>query len=239
MSMSENINDILRRIQDEKPSFPILRETSIPVTDEELERIVIAIGRNICPGFTLDASNRPAYISFAKWLNGMDFNAMSVESGRASFIQGDKYRGIYLAGKTGTGKTIATRVIANLAEQFGTRFKSDRYGIRFFSNWTEARADESTAEVTRTGDVSRFVKAPVLCIQDLGSEPQETLYMGNRIEPLRQILEQRGDIPGQFTIITSNVPIGDNKSRYGERVQSRLYAMCNLLLMQGEDRRRK
>ena len=63
--------------------------------------------------------------------------------------------------------------------------------------------------------------APIVCIQDLGSEPAyEAVYMGVRREPLRQLIEARGDHDDMLTMATSNINIfgQDFEHRYGDRV---------------------
>ena len=80
----------------------------------------------------------------------------------------------------------------------------------------------------------------ILGIHDMGAEPHESLYMGNRMNVMRHLLEYRGDQSEQMTLITSNLPMNHNKlvDRYDERVMSRLNGMCNYLMLNGKDRRR-
>ena len=79
----------------------------------------------------------------------------------------------------------------------------------------------------------------IIGIQDLGQEPKETLYMGNRLNVLQQLLEYRGDRGDQLTLITSNLRISSEtlKRDYGDRVQSRLVEM-NYFEIKGKDRRK-
>jgi DNA replication protein DnaC len=81
----------------------------------------------------------------------------------------------------------------------------------------------------------------ILGIQDLGAEPAESLYMGNRAHVLRQILEYRGDFSDKLTLITSNLPINHQlfADRYHVRVSSRLNEMCNYFEIRGKDRRER
>jgi len=80
----------------------------------------------------------------------------------------------------------------------------------------------------------------MLGIQDLGQEPQESLYMGNRVDVVRQLIEYRGDRTDEITFITSNMKINGDvlMNRYGDRVASRLMEMCNYYEIKGKDRRR-
>ncbi|MDD4154105.1 MAG: hypothetical protein PHT30_01675, partial [Bacilli bacterium] len=75
---------------------------------------------------------------------------------------------------------------------------------------------------------------------DLGAEPEEANYMGNRINPLKTLLEHRGDYTDKLTIISSNHSINHQEilDRYGDRVASRLLEMCNYFEIKGTDRRK-
>ena len=106
--------------------------------------------------------------------------------------------------------------------------------------WRTIRADGLCDVWTETGNVSAYKTAPMLCIQDLGNEPQEALYMGNRLDVARYIIEYRGDSHAELTFITSNLRMGGDilKERYGDRVASRLMEMCNYYEIKGKDRRK-
>ena len=80
----------------------------------------------------------------------------------------------------------------------------------------------------------------MLGIQDFGQEPAESLYMGNRLDVIRQLVEYRGDCSDELTFITTNLKMGGEKliQRYGDRVASRLNQMCNNLEIKGLDRRK-
>ena len=106
--------------------------------------------------------------------------------------------------------------------------------------WSIYRADEVCREWACIGDIQKFKTISILAIQDLGQEQQETLYMGNRMNVLKQLLEYRGDQDGQLTLITSNLKLSGKKLEelYGDRVQSRLFEMCNYFEIKGKDRRK-
>ena len=74
----------------------------------------------------------------------------------------------------------------------------------------------------------------------MGDDEPESVYMGNRISVMKSILSARGDRQDLITIITSNLPVGHElfKKRYGDRVQSRMYEMCNYFELKGIDRRK-
>jgi hypothetical protein len=78
-------------------------------------------------------------------------------------------------------------------------------------------------------------------IQARGSEPRESLYMGNRLSVIGSLIESRGDRTDLLTLISSNYPLGHKalEELYGSRVVSRLAAMCNYFEIRGEDRRKQ
>ncbi len=66
------------------------------------------------------------------------------------------------------------------------------------------------------------------------------MYMGNRLNVLRAILEYRGDRTDKITMISSNLPVQHKAftDKYGDRVASRMCEMCNYYQLTGIDRRK-
>ena len=87
------------------------------------------------------------------------------------------------------------------------------------------------------GDLTPWKEEISLCIQDLGNEPSEVMYMGNRRRVLRSVLEARGDMYDRLTLISSNFPPERLGEVYGQRVASRIRQMCNPIYLGGSDRR--
>ena len=201
---------------------------------EDLRLYMRAIGNELLQGrFTLDGDNSYVYENIRKWVDGNpEFDALDPETN--TYGKGDIGRGLYIAGPTGTGKTILLEIMSRYAK--GLYLKLSVNGSEVPLGWETYRSDEICMEVVRTGDIDRFVKVPVLCINDIGSEQKETLYMGNRIEVIRTVLERRGDnYLSCLTLLTSNFRIGELD--YGRRVESRLHEMCNYYELVGKDRR--
>jgi DNA replication protein DnaC len=181
---------------------------------------------------------RAAYENIAKWVVG-DPSMRCLNPETRMWEKGDLTKGIYLAGRTGCGKTWALEIFAFLASAHNIRYKA--YGKDLPLALQDFRADEITTDFLAQGDTSLYTEGTkVLVINDLGTEPEETLYMGNRVNVLRQILEKRADNPARLTLITSNIPMGDKAvaARYGDRVASRLRQMCNYIEITGNDKRR-
>lgn len=207
--------------------------------DNALE-VITAIGKTRSPYFVIDNENRFAYTNFIKWCHGDDtMQAISPMTGE--IIKGDLRRGIYIAGNTGSGKSWCLEIMLAYAQVWGfkIRFEEDKDARPLF--WSINRADDICYEYLNQGEIQRFKERSILGIQDFGQEPKETLYMGNRLNVLQQLLECRGDRGDQLTLITSNLRISSEilREKYGDRVQSRLVEMCNYFEIKGKDRRKK
>ena len=155
-------------------------------------------------------------------------------------VLGRLKKGIYIAGNTGSGKSWCLEIMLAycLAWGFKIQFASDSTPRNLW--WRIIRADAICDSFMESGSIQPFKKMQMLGIQDFGSEPQETLYMGTRVDVVGNLIEYRGDISDEMTLITSNMSInGDNlKKRYGDRVSSRLNEMCNYFEIKGKDRRK-
>lgn len=212
-------------------------------TSELLEVMVSTARQWILPGFVIDDNNRYAIEQILYWLLA-DHKMTAISPRESKIVQGDPTKGIFLYGPTGSGKSILMRLMITQAICSGVsvRLCGEPYGFRATKLFrstaiTDAyrRGDEDTINLCRL--------APMLCIDDLGAEPLECLYMGNRLNVLSDIIEERGDRFGQLTFITSNLPLyapGEQPSvhkLYGTRVSSRLEMMCNFIPLYGVDRR--
>lgn len=195
----------------------------------------IVTGKLLIPGFVVDDDNRFAYENLVRWL--INDPAMQCESPEGEKIPASPHKGIYLQGGTGTGKSKALNLLRTLALYLGVKIKADG-DIRSIA-WENYRADDICDLYAADGELRRWKEAVVLCIQDLGSEPGEILYMGNRRRVLGSIIEARGDMYGRLTLISTNMKIDKVGGLYGPRVQSRLIEMCNILTLSGPDRRKK
>lgn len=192
------------------------------------------IGKSYDPRFVIDEDNRVLYSNLILWVMG-DPRMTCIDPITGEEMKGRLDKGIYLAGNTGSGKTVAMKILRKLYElNLYHTVEDDRTVL-----WRESRSDEITEQFAFNGDLNIFKKAQMLSIQDLGSEPSETVYMGNRMNVLRNVLEYRGDRSGFVTMVTSNIPLGhpDLRARYGERATSRMMEMMNYLKLTGKDRR--
>lgn len=243
MAMSEkiglNISKVLDFVRD-RGFFPGFERVKIENYDMKNSfDVITAIGKMRSPRFTIDDENRFAYENFIKWCHA-DTTMRALNPMTGEEIQGDVNRGIYIAGNTGSGKSWCLEIMLAYAQawEFEIRFLDEKSNKPLL--WRINRADEICECYSEKGETSRFKKFPIIGIQDFGQEPKETLYMGNRMNVLQQVIEYRGDRRDQLTLITSNLRISSEilKKDYGDRVQSRLCEMCNYLEIKGKDRRK-
>ena len=195
-----------------------------------------AVGQIMVPGFVIDRHNRFAYENLVRWvINDPGAMCNTPEGGT---VPADPSKGIYIQGNTGTVNSLSLDMCRTLCHYFGLKVRTEADVTPVSLAWNTYRADDICDAYSRDGDLSLWKSTPCLCIQDLGSEPGETLYMGNRRRVIGSIIEARGDMYNRLTLISSNLRINKIGELYGQRVASRLVQMCNIITLTGPDRRK-
>jgi len=155
-------------------------------------------------------------------------------------------RGLLILGDVGRGKTYALQMVS---KHFGIPFFSASQVVIEAAN--DKKVIENVAKHTvedwrdglislnpRTGRVSR--RYCDIILDDIGKETAIVNNYGTKFDPIRIILEIRGDIFEEFgyrTFFSSNLLMEDILSRYGKRVDSRISGMSNPVTFTGPDRR--
>ena len=235
--MESTISEILKQIKDNSVFKTISRLQYMPYKMNISLMIVQQIGRIRNPRFVIDADNRFTYENLIRWVHG-DPEMKSLNPAKKSILSGRLNSGIYIAGGTGTGKSWALEIMSAYCSLDNVRFKIGKSILPL--QWENFRCDAICDDFTSNGSLEKYKNLPIVGFQDLGAEPPESLYMGNRVSVLNQILECRGDHSNKITHITSNLPLNHHEfiNRYGDRVASRLYEMCNYFELTGKDRRK-
>ena len=215
----------------------VRRFAYMPYSMEAALAAVVSIGRRLCPGFAIDDDNRFCYENLIRWVHGdpaMQRLDPVSRTPRAARLEA----GLYIAGPTGTGKTMALRVLNAYRGIDGVRVQLGGRTIPLF--WRGVLAAAVCDAYASTGSIAEYLNRHVLCLHDLGAEPNESLYMGNRMNVMRRLIEHRGDHRGLITLITSNLPLGSPllEGRYDSRSVSRLHEMCSYFELLGRDRRK-
>lgn len=215
----------------------IQRLEYLPYNMDLALKFIEKVGKKRRSSFVIDKQNKFVFTNLIRWVHG-DPEFKSLDPITKEMIKGDLSKGFYLAGATGTGKSWALDIISIYTLVDNVQIKID--DIPKALVWKNYRTDAICDSYSRTGDLEKFKRTNIIGLQDLGTEQKESLYMGNRIDVIRQILESRGDFTDKITLITSNLPIGHPSitERYGERVASRLGEMCNYFELKGADRRK-
>ena len=229
----KTIDDFNYLLRDWSERFQMTRIPYEGMSFTDCMELVRRIGCMICPSFVIDAENRDVYENLLRWVNG-DPSARCLKPD-GSTAKADLLKGIYIAGPTGTGKTLCLSVLNIYAATVGVEYRAN--GVRKRLGWAPQRADAICEKYAQNGDLDVFKKEEVLCIHDLCSEAPDTLYMGNRRNVMQTVLEARGDATNRITLVTSNRSIGKLSEVYGDRVQSRAYGMFNYYELRGNDRR--
>ncbi len=235
----KKISEWVNEVMGDSVYFYPIRRGYINVPMNYALALVERIGKQRKRNFVIDNENRFLYENLIYWVHGDEKRMKAIDAISGEIIAGDVNKGIYIAGSTGTGKSWALEVIEAYSRKVGAMFRIGKNTK--ILRWQNIRADIICDFYTEHGTFESFKKETILGIQDLGAEPPESMYMGNRLNVLRQILEYRGDSDLLFTLITSNIPIHDENKllskSYGSRVASRLIEMCNYFELVGKDRR--
>jgi hypothetical protein len=235
--MATAIELILKQISDKGLFQKITRFPYLPFNMNVALSVVEAIGKERNPKFRIDNENRFLYENLIRWVHA-DPEFKCIDPFSKKIINGRLDKGIYLTGNTGSGKSWAIEIMSAYSTIDNVVFGV--VGSKKQLHWPSIRTDTICEDYATTGSIEKYKKMSIIGIQDLGAEPPESLFMGNRQNVLQQILESRGDQTNLLTIITSNLPINHEAltRRYQDRVASRLNEMCNYFELTGNDRRK-
>ncbi len=233
MSIKETIQNLQSFQQKSNDAFLRWR---VDLCIEDAMDIVRRIGRMYEADFTIDKDNEFVYRNLVKWVNGDD-TLQALDPNTQKPIYGNRKGGIYLAGTTGSGKTLCMEIIKAYATYVNARVQIYPHEPKTLS-WQPKHATSIVDAYASTGSLNGTDEADILFIEDLGCEADSVSYMGNKMDVMRRILEYRGDYRNKLTLITTNLPMMSDwtKNRYGSRVISRL-GQLNYYELKGKDRR--
>ena len=237
MRQTKELGAILQEIDKRGFFKSVKRFKYMPYDIETALQVIEYIGKTRNEKFRIDRENRFAYEQLIRWVHGDPaMQALNPETRKPK--PGNLNAGIYIAGSTGSGKSWALEIITAYTRIDNVQVEIDGECRNLW--WPNKRADTICEEYSETGTLQPYKAVQILGIQDLGSEPPESMYMGNRVNVLRQLLEYRGDRTDRITMVTSNYSLANKNlsAIYGERVTSRLTEMCNYLEIFGTDRRK-
>lgn len=232
------LDDVVKAVRN-SGQFSNIKRYSLNWDVEKMLQAILGIGKLRTKRFVIDNENRFTYENILRWCVG-DTNMQAINPNTKDIIEGRLDKGIYIAGNTGSGKSWCMEIISSFVSVVGIGISYDggddsKEKMRF----NIMRADNIVSDYLKYGNIDNIKKAPMLIIQDLGQEQHESVYMGNRVNVLKSLIEYRGDFSNKITMFTSNYPINHEQlcDIYGDRVSSRLVEMCNYFEIKGKDRR--
>lgn len=219
--------------------FSKIKRYSLNWDVEKMLHVILNIGQLRSDRFVIDSENRFAYENILRWCIG-DSEMKAIHPVTKAPIKGSLDKGIYIAGNTCSGKSWCMEIVSSFVSAAGIGISYDGGDDSLEKmRFCITRADDIVSEYLKHGNIDNLKKAPMITIQDLGQEQHECVYMGNRVNVLKNLIEYRGDFANKITMFTSNYPINNEQlcDIYGDRVASRLIGMCNYFEIKGKDRR--
>lgn len=137
-------------------------------------------------------------------------------------------KGVFLWGPVGSGKTYAIYAITQKAQEMGL-------SVRVYTAPEMFDLIRDDYDHKDSYNLERILaNRGLLIIDDLGAEKASEWVS----ETMFKIVDKRYRevLP---TIITSNLDLGELSERLGDRISSRIAEMCEIIKLDGEDRRLK
>ena len=190
--------------------------------------VVERIGKSLEPQFTLTPEAESIYRILIQWFHG---DPGFEKNGYLS-------KGIMLMGPTGTGKTLAMKIMSvyrgidNIMFLIDGRFYKLSYDVIDVNNIVNSFVQSGYE------GIGVYNTRVALCLDDLGSESEYVRRFGNKVDVISYIISER-HLRRLLTLGTSNFPLATLEEKYDDRVVSRMYGMFNFLTMKGQDFRRR
>lgn len=189
-----------------------LSETTAALLSILREQIRADQGDPTCE-YRLTPTNEKAVLKVAAWLARRDEHGI------------DHRKSLMLAGNVGSGKSLLLRA--------ASRFITDVWGVPSFGIVSCRTLVRSYAAHGYGEEVTRWMDAPHIGLDDLGAENPEQVRYGTRTNLMAEIIEHRYDRlqRGQkaWTHLTTNLGKDRLQEYYGSRVMSRLSHLCNVV----------
>jgi DNA replication protein DnaC len=133
---------------------------------------------------------------------------------------------LLFTGQSGLGKTYLMHAIAHRVTERG-------FSVEYLSAFKLLEIMRKAYFENNSGMLDRLISAPLLLIDDLGTEP---LMENITVTQLFNLLNERQNLR-RHTVVSTNLPISELKKRYTERITSRLLDenLCKTLRFVGDD----
>jgi len=187
--------------------------------------VVKRIGKGIDPKFILTPKAREVYVKLIQYFHAdPDF-------------PGELTKGLMLMGPTGTGKTLAMKVMSIYREIDNTKFVMSNRIFKMNYEVVDVNQIVNCFIANSFDGIKIFLTRYVTCIDDIGSETLYAKHYGNKTEVISHVLSERYS-KKLLTFATSNYPLEILEDKYDDRLISRMYSLFNFITMNGDDFRR-
>ncbi len=146
-------------------------------------------------------------------------------------------KGLMLIGPSGTGKTLAMKIMQVYRTIDDTWYLKD--GKPYRMNYDIYHVNDIVSSFIETGfdGIELYCKRYVACFDDIGSEIERVKHYGNDLDVMSHILAERY-ARRLMTFGTSNFPVAVLEEKYDDRTMSRMYTLFNFVVMKDIDYRR-
>jgi DNA replication protein DnaC len=187
--------------------------------------VVERIAKSIEPEFSFTPEVEIVYRKLVQWFHG------------DPEYQDSLTKGIMLMGPTGTGKTLAMKIMKVYREIDNIMFRFDGKIHKLCYEVIDVNHIVSCFVQKAFDGINQFTTRNVLCLDDLGSESQYANRFGNKVDVISFIISERYQ-KQLLTLATSNFPLATLEEKYDDRTMSRMYGMFNFITMKGPDFRK-
>ncbi len=139
-------------------------------------------------------------------------------------FSGNLYKGIFLTGSYGVGKSIILMSCCNVCTFLNKKNITIMHSLNL-------------APLILKNSIEYYVQRPLL-IDDLGKEPISMKVFGTEIRPVIELLTHRYE-NGAWTFVTSNNNTKSLAEFYGETIEERMKTMFNIIEIEGPSRRKQ
>lgn len=156
--------------------------------------------------------------------------------------------GLFLCGTAGNGKTTILKALQNLMQFLWSDepMHSDGYRIKGFRMISakelvllaKAYSNPNRDNENEVNEYKRMRRIEILAIDDLGTEPRESIHYGDYVTAAMDIISYRYEAQ-LCTLASSNLAASDIASYYDERIADRFREMMHIINFGNEKSFRK
>lgn len=202
------------------------------------------------PVFMVDDANREVMKALCLYfMNSPEFEQLQVKNEHGELVPANwkLNKGIALVGGVGRGKTKMMQMFAINKRQIFEVLNAQELSALFVRKGEQGGYEmiEQFRSIHRPDLIKHednlWQERVGLCIDDVGTEDEKVSF-GNRSNVISEILAARygnTKLLKCMTHITTNLGINGIKQKYGERIQSRVLEMFNIIELPGGDRRQQ